>query len=455
MQRHPRTGWKAAQDLIQREVGHRVSRREFLRRSAGTALTLPTLGSILASCSNPRAATQSAINNFKVATPDNPLTLPLVGSAIPDGMAPEKNATLQIYNWAGYMWKHVIDDFCAKYDCKYQLTTFNNMAEAVSKIQTGQLKFDVFFPTYDVLGKVVDGKYLRPLNHSYIPNLAANVWETLQNPFYDQKSQYSVPYVLYSTGIAYRRDMLASSLTASDDLINSSPNPRALLWDPTYKDKVGVYDSERDTIAFALQKVGIQDVNTENPADLDKAQAALLDLIQQVNVRTAIVLVGSLAKGDFVLTESWSGDAVGAWGGLPKYTEAAYETLGYWYPADHTAPIDNDTIAVGASGDNPVLAHLFLNHVLDFQTAMDNFSWTCYQPPQKQADVATLTSTEGLYSKMSAAWAAPRTYVPKWMPNAVVTEDALSNSGAYRIHELSPAGDSLWSDVWQVFKAGG
>jgi spermidine/putrescine transport system substrate-binding protein len=454
MQRHPREGWKAAHELVERQVGNPVSRREFLRRSAGTAIALPTLASILASCTNPRAANQSAINNFNVATPDNPVTLPLVGSAIPDGMQPEKNATLQIYNWSDYFWKHIIDDFCAKYNCKYQLTTFNNMEEAVSKIQTGQFKFDVFFPTYDVLGKVVDGKYLRPLNHSYIPNLAANVWETLQDPFYDQKSQYSVPYVVYTTGIAYRRDMLAGSLTASDDLINSSPNPRALLWDPTYKDKVGVYDSQRDTIAFALQKVGIQDVNTENPADLDKAQAALLDMIQQVNVRTSINdTYARLPKGDYTLTEAWSGDIVAGWGYVSKYTEAAYETLGYWYPADHTAPVDNDTMAVGANGDNPVLAHLFLNYALDFQPAMDNFSWTGYQPPQKQADVATLTSTEGLYSQISN-WAPPITYVPKWMPDAVVTEEALKN-GAYRIHELSPAGDALWSNVWQVFQAGG
>jgi hypothetical protein len=83
---------------------------------------------------------------------------------------------------------------------------------------------------------------------------------------------------------------------------------------------------------------------------------------------------------------------------------------------------------------------------------MDNFSWNGYQPPQKQADISALTTTEGLYSKISN-WAPPITYVPEWMPDAVVTEADLKN-GKYRLHELSPNGDELWSNAWQEFQAG-
>jgi spermidine/putrescine transport system substrate-binding protein len=421
-----------------------LTRRDFLRASAGAAVALPSLSAILAACSNPREQQASA---FEVATPDNPVTLPMMGEPIKDGLAPEKGATLQIFNWDAYMWKRIIDEFCAENDCDYEWTPFHNMETAVSKIQTGQLKFDVFFPTYDVLGKLVHGEYLQPLNHSYIPNLEANAWDVFQNPFYDQGWRYSVPYTVYTTGISYRRD------TVPDDQIYGNPNPRALLWDPQYSGKVGVYDSYRDTIAFALEKLGYEDINTEDPKKIDQAKEQLLDMIDLVNVRATINgSYAKLPKGDYVLHESWSGDIVAGWGYVSKYTEAEFRALGYWFPEDRVGPADNDLIAIPSNAEHPVLAHKFLDYFLDFKHAMDNFSWNGYQPPQKEADVDRLTEEEGLYSKVSN-WAPPIAYVPSWMPNAVVRETDLSKTGL-RVHELSPQGDQLWQDAWQEFISG-
>jgi spermidine/putrescine transport system substrate-binding protein len=443
-QRHPREGWKAARTHAERITGRHLSRREMLRIMGGSALALPAISPILAACSNPR---DSSTEKFEVATPDNPVKLPMVGKSIPDGLPPEKGATLQIYNWDAYMWKPVLDEFCNKYDCDYEWTHFNNMEEAIAKIQTGQLKFDVFFPTYDRLGKLVTAGYLMPLNKSYIQNLPANVWDMFQSPFYDQEAQYSVPYTVYTTGIAYRRDAI------SDDEIHNNPNPRAMLWDPRYSGKVGVYDSERDTIAFALQKIGIDDVNTENPDDITKAKDALLEMIDLVNVRATINgAYLKLPQGEYVLHESWSGDIVGGWGYVNHYTEQEYEALGYWFPADRSGPADNDLITVGAEAKNPVLAHKFLDWMLDYRVAMDNFSWNGYQPPQKRADVNSLTTTEGRYSKVSN-WAPPIDYVPPWMPDAVVREGDLQKS-QFRLHELSPTGDELWAEAWREFKSG-
>lgn len=445
LQRHPREGAKALREALERKAGRPVSRREFLRASAGAAVALPSLSAILAACSkNPRV---EGTGGFQVATREHPVTLPLIGEPIADNMDPEKGAKLQLYNWDEYVWKRVIDEFCAANNCDYELTTFNNMEEAVSKIQTGELKIDVFFPTYDVLGKLVHAKYLQPLNHTYIPNLEANTWPVFTNPFYDQGWQYSVPYVVYTTGIAYRRDVI------SDDQIYGISNPYTILWDPTYTGKVGIYDSYRDAISMALLKNGITDVNTEKAADIDVAKADLLKMIDAVNVRTSINgAYARLPNGDYTLHQSWSGDIVAGWGYVPKYTEAAYETLGYWFPEDRKGTADNDLMAIPASAEHPVLAHMFLNWMLDYQNAMDNFSWVGYQPPQTRTDPASLTKTEGLYSQISK-WAPPAMYVAPWMPNAVVLESDLDTG--YRIHELSPAGDTLWQNAWAEFNAGG
>ena len=91
---------------------------------------------------------------------------------IASGLAPEKGATLRLYNWVAYINEAVVKSFCKKYDCKYSITTFNTIEEALAKLNTGELKFDVFFPTVPVLGQLVAEKLIRPLNHSYIPNIA-------------------------------------------------------------------------------------------------------------------------------------------------------------------------------------------------------------------------------------------------------------------------------------------
>ena len=55
------------------------------------------------------------------------------------------------------------------------------------------------------MAQLVYGKLIQPLNHSYIPNIT-QAWPDFANPFYDGKWQYSVPYTIYTTGIAWRKD---------------------------------------------------------------------------------------------------------------------------------------------------------------------------------------------------------------------------------------------------------
>jgi spermidine/putrescine transport system substrate-binding protein len=199
-----------------------ISRRDFLRRSAGTALALSGGAAFLAACGhasnspppgqqtgNPTSADGSPGSElpYPLARPDNPVKWPIYDDNPPvgSGMNPETGATLQLFNWADYIWKKVVNDFAAKYDCKVQITTFDNTDEFLSKMRTGDVPYDVCWPTPDQMGKLVTAKLIQPINHDYVPNLG-NVWASLQNPYYDQGSQYTVPYTIYSTGIAYRTD---------------------------------------------------------------------------------------------------------------------------------------------------------------------------------------------------------------------------------------------------------
>src|SRR5438445_6616655 len=234
----------------ERRPGTRLDRREFLKRTAGTAVALPTLAAILEACSKPGqtpvgGSSAQAVGTggllgagspYPLARQDKPVTWTIFddNQPIASNLPTETNATLQIYNWDQYIWKKVIQQFCDQYKCDYKITTFNNMDEALAKMRTGQLQFDVFFPTIDILGKMVTAKLLQPLNHDYIPNLPADVWSVYQDPFYDKQWRYTVPYTVYTTGIGYRRDVI------SDEQIRSMTNPYDLFWDTKYKGRVGL-----------------------------------------------------------------------------------------------------------------------------------------------------------------------------------------------------------------------
>ena len=88
-----------------------------------------------------------------------------------------------------------------------QITTFNTMNEAMSKLRSG-LSYDLLIGlTVDQMAQIIESKLVQPLNHSYIPNIS-QAWPDFTNPFYDQGWQYTVPYTIYTTGIAWRKDLV-------------------------------------------------------------------------------------------------------------------------------------------------------------------------------------------------------------------------------------------------------
>src|SRR5947207_1258123 len=104
-----------------------ITRRQFLRRSAGAAIAFPSAAAILAACghaSNPDnpsvAAPSGSPSAFPLARVDHPVTWPLYDDnpAIESNQEPETNATLKIYNWEDYLWPKLCKKFGNEMGCK-------------------------------------------------------------------------------------------------------------------------------------------------------------------------------------------------------------------------------------------------------------------------------------------------------------------------------------------------
>ena len=403
-------------------------RRTFLRRAAGAAIAAPALSSILAACEKP-GQLPPGVKLLPLARQESSVTLPLYQDPIPTDTPLEKGVTLQVYNWDSYMKKSVLRAFEDQFDVKVEWTTFLNMEEGISKMSTGQIKADVFFPTVDYLSRLVEAKLLFPLNHELVPNLDAVAWPQFQNPFYDQGWHYTVPYVIWTTGIAYRRDHIDDAEVAEKGY--------DILWDPKYRGRAGFYDSYRDAISMALLRRGITDVNTGDPAAIAQAKD---DLVESVNLTDARITVNGvyvkLAEDEIWVNQSWSGDIVGAQWYLPKGVST--DVLGYWYPPDLNGAMGNDLMVIPSTSQYPRLAHEFLNFFLDKHWGYQNFAlWNGYQPPFQ-----TIKPQQLIADKV----------VPATIPEAVLTKRNF-DLGYFPL-QLSTEADQLWLDAWDEVTAG-
>jgi spermidine/putrescine transport system substrate-binding protein len=100
--------------------------------------------------------------------------------------------------------------------------------------------------------------------------------------------------------------------------------------------------------------------------------------------------------------------------------------------------VDNDMLVTLKGGKNPVLAHLFLNHMLDPSVAKENFSAIGYQPPQNSLTADSLVSEE---------------FIPENLRSAIVKPEYFDTG--YRTLELDADNDAAWHNVWNAFNAGG
>ncbi|MEA2556108.1 MAG: spermidine/putrescine transport system substrate-binding protein [Actinomycetota bacterium] len=418
----------------QMHLSKAMNRRSFLQRSAALGVAIPSAAAILAACSKPGTGSpvpSGSRNPLEVPpSPKNPVKWPLYGQAIADDTPIETNVTLQVYNWGYYLWPALFrrfEDQYKKYNVKVELTTFNNEEEAVQKLKSGAIKPDVTFPTVYVVGQQIVSELLQPLNHNLVPNMAANCWDQFQNPWYDQEWQYTVPYVVWTTGIGYRRDHIDDALATSSQY--------DLLWNPKYKGKVAFYDTEQNAIAMSLLKNGYTDVNTGDAEAIGVAKDDLIKLVTDSNARIANDDYSTVPADQIWTTQSWSGDIVAAKFYLPKGTSE--DVLGYWYPPEGGGVVGNDMLAIPASAEHPRLAHEFLNFMLDATNAFDNFTnYTGYQPPQKTLDPTSLVPD----------------VVPAGLAAAVVSEANVTD-GQY-LTSLTPDVNALWAKAWDEIKAG-
>jgi spermidine/putrescine transport system substrate-binding protein len=431
-----------------------ITRRQFARGAAG-AVAGAGVAAGLAACENTTTPVGAdaggptgAAAELVVQKPTGPAGLPLprtdnsVTWAITDDNKPVKDGRdpepgpLRIYNYADYLDPVTLKRFQKQFSTKIEVATYNSAEEAIAKLSSGAVDFDLIVGLSGAnIVDLIAHKLLLPLNHSYLPNLEKNVWPELADPFYDRGSRYTIPYVVWMDGVGWRNDLVKEDIAGMDV-------PWDIFWHAqAYRGKVGILDDRRDALSMPMQRDAMRtgkrpDLNTEDADRISKAESDLSDLSGICNPKVTITDYQTLPEGKTVLHHSWSGDVLGAaFYYLPKGVKA--DVLSFWGPQENGV-VQNDFLCVGRTSKRPVLAHEFVNFMLDEKNAYDNFvNFTGYTPPQNGIDAEALLAQD---------------LIPKSLEQAVVRPDQFAAN--QELLQLSVTGQRLWDDAWSEFKAG-
>ncbi|MFF5083801.1 spermidine/putrescine ABC transporter substrate-binding protein [Actinoplanes sp. NPDC000266] len=225
-----------------------------------------------------------------------------------------------------------------------------------------------------------DSGFLAPLDLAKLPNYTKNAAEAYKKEAFDPGNQYSIPWASGMTGIAYDPAKTGRKITKLAD-----------LWDPAFKNKIGMMSDIQELGNFGLMAIGV-DPAKSTAEDWEKAAAKLKEQKPLVRKYYDQSYVDALGKGDIWITQAWSGD-------IFQKNLSDNSNLEFVIPEEGgTIWTDNMTIPVTA--ENPVDALKLMDFFYETQYAASLASYINYVCPvpaaqaQLRADAAKLTGED-------------------------------------------------------------
>jgi spermidine/putrescine transport system substrate-binding protein len=341
--------------------GHRagLSRRGFLRSAGVSALALSG-GGLLTACGT-SGTTQSE------ATCD-----------VTDKSASEK--ALNFSNWPLYIDEKgkrlpTLEDFEAEsgIDVTYNTdVNDNNQFFAKVRNQLGACEStgrDIFVLTDWMAARMIGLGWIQELDMANMPNVEANLVESLRNPSWDQGRKYSVPWQSGLTGIAYN-EKFTGPVASFEELVTR----------PDLKGKISLLSEMGDTMGFMLKLVGA-DPDDFTDDEWAAALARLEEIVASGQVRqfTGNDYTRGLGNGDIVACEAWSGDVIAMQYDQPEIKFVVpTEGLSLW----------SDNMMVPIQAEHKANAESLMNYYYEPEIAARLAAWVNYICPVEGAEEA-------------------------------------------------------------------
>ncbi|WP_203336701.1 ABC transporter substrate-binding protein [Nocardioides limicola] len=230
---------------------------------------------------------------------------------------------------------------------------------------------DLFVLTDYMARRMVELGWLQALDMSRMPNVEANLVDSLRSPSWDADRTYSVPWQTGLTGIAYNAK-LTGEVSSFEELLT-----RADL-----KGKVSLLSEMQDTMIFMLLMTGADPENF-NDDEFETALERLKEVTASGQIRrfTGNEYAQDLSKGNIVACEAWSGDVIQLQFDNPDIKFVApTEGLSLW----------SDNLLVPNRATHKSNAEDLINFYYQPDVAAELAAWVNYICPVKGAQEAML-----------------------------------------------------------------
>lgn len=288
-----------------------------------------------------------------------------------------------LYNWGEY----IAEDTIANFEKAYPQYKVVSRYFETNEIMYPNLSnsYDVIIPSEYMVCRLIREEKLQKVDMSLLPNVTKNMDPLFSSVTYDEDKtlsdsvlSYAVPYMYCTVGLVYDANKVSLDPAVTD--------PKAVwgvLFDDQYKNKIGMYDSMRESIGVALNYLGYS-LNTMDGTELAEAQQMLLDQKQNLAPTYGVDnLKDKLASGELVASAAWSGDHQVILSRIEELGNSDKIDLQYALPEGSNWSVD--MMCIPSNAKNVEGAHAFINYMYDADIALANCEYVGYSTPNVEA----------------------------------------------------------------------
>jgi spermidine/putrescine-binding protein len=285
----------------------------------------------------------------------------------------KKTPTLSLLVWEGYADPSFIHAFEQSHNCKISAAYMGSSDELVAKLRGGSASnYDVISPSSDVATMIASSGLAAPLDTSKLASYSQLSERLRSMPLVKVNGQtYGVPFTWGPNPLLY-----------DTTTFKTAPTRWSVLWDPSLKNKISVWD-ELSTIYMAAQVLGYDKPDPNHiynlsDAELDAVKIKLIAL--KPNIRKFWTTGGEL-------TNLFQNHEVVVAMGWPLMTNQLRKA---GFPIGETIPKENTTgwidhLMITQASENKELATQFLEYMIEAKTQKAVSDVTGYDPANPEA----------------------------------------------------------------------
>ena len=261
----------------------------------------------------------------------------------------DRRPRLNVFNWSTYIAPDTIPKFEAEFGVRVRYAIYESNEEMLARVMGGNSGWDIVFPTDYIVQPMLANSLLAPIHRELLPNLS-QLEPRFQQPDWDPRLQWSVPYMVTAAGIAYNRKL------------NPPPQAWADLWDERLQGRITMLDDPFDTLGACLKKLGLS-INASDAGQLRRAEAEAIRQKPLLRAYLNAEVRDQLVSGDVLAAHMWNTTAQQA---MDSSSE-----IGFVYPSEGYA-VYPDCAVILRESKRPELAHQFIDFLLRPEIAAAN-----------------------------------------------------------------------------------